>query len=85
VDYLNASISKKLHKVDIYVITNISDYLWLTAMIIANDSTLCKYLDKVDSYTAVMAEEQETVHSKMVSDEFLMQCLHIKRVIMTRT
>ena len=72
-DHLNARINEKLNEVDFSVITDIRDYFGMTATIIANDPALRKrmYLDKVDSYAkahaAVKADEQATVHSRMVS------------------
>ncbi|MBV5344408.1 MAG: hypothetical protein JZU63_02160, partial [Rhodoferax sp.] len=72
-DHLNARINEKLNEVDFSVITDIRDYFGMTATIIANDPALHKrmYLDKVDTYAkahaAVKADEQATVHSRMVS------------------
>jgi hypothetical protein len=72
-DHLNARISKELNEVDFAVITDIQDYFRMMATIIANDPALRKrmYLDKVNIYakahTAVKADEQATVHSKMMT------------------
>ena len=72
-DHLNARINEKLNQVDFAVITDIRDYFGMTATIIANDPVLRKrmYLDKVDTYAkahaAVKADEQASIHSKMVT------------------
>ena len=73
-DHLNARINEKLNEVDFTVITDLRDYFGMTATIIANDPVLRKrmYLDKVNTYAkahaAVKADEQATIHSKMVSE-----------------
>ena len=71
-DHLNARINEKLTQCDTSSITDVRDYLGLIATIVACEPHLRKrmYLDKINTHAkaalAVKADEQATVHSKML-------------------